>query len=230
MVRKHEVTAAMVAAATGLAVSQWPMRCFEVAMISKQANILPGELRYGLFRGPIDDKSLFAGRGFARHGWLEDTAKKVIIDPTRWVFDGLPPTKAYVAKISIRSEEWQEYDVGGGTLRDLHAAMKPDAESCAKLPAPWNETLDVPWPDPIAGFFWGMFNNMPLYRAQIKWVVGRQPSMLGDFAKPIYELVIQHVTHGRAYIPLDYRQVVLGNAYGNPDPPSPGRSKRRSPS
>lgn len=227
-VRHYTVEAQEFARVIELPLSEWPMRCFEVASYIHQSGLLlqPTAVRYGMYYGPIAENSPFATE-LARHGWLQNLTNHEILDPTRWVFEGLSPPQAYIARISRRSKEYREYDVGGSRLRAIHAAPKPEAAACRELAAPWSEKFVIEWPRGVLGYIKSLFGDEVLYRAQIHWLANQTPEMLGVYAKGVYTAIIEQAPHGRALIPIDYQQVVFNDVYGSLVPPKP-KSRAKS--
>ena len=95
-----KLSAKKVEDAIGILKNGWPGRCHQIASKLLDSGLVPEsyKLRYGHWLGPIDntpsEHNPFAGQKLAHHGWLQDG--DTIIDPTRWVFEGLPPRRAYI--------------------------------------------------------------------------------------------------------------------------------------
>ena len=227
-VQHYSVEAKEFARVIDLPLSEWPLRCFEVASYIQQSGLLLPihAVRYGMYYGPIAECSPFAGE-LARHGWLQNTITHEIIDPTRWVFEGLLPPDAYIARISKRAKEYHEYDVGGSRLRAVHSAPKPEAAACQQLAKPWCDKLVVNWSFRVRGYIRSLFGDDTLYRAQLHWLANQPPSFLGVYAKGVYTAIIEHVPHGKALIPIDYQQLVFNNAYDGLVTPKSKRTTKR---
>lgn len=83
----------------GIPLHKWPGRCYKIAVAVCNAGLVPGgKPVYGHWRGYVTPEcvvqSFHTSRyssGFCRHGWIwvEDEGK--VVDPTRWVFEGLRP-------------------------------------------------------------------------------------------------------------------------------------------
>ena len=73
----------------------WEGRCAHVAHLLN-VHFYNEEMkeRYGLWLGPIIEGTCFSKRPYTSHGWLESgtgSLGTLIIDPTRWVFEGKEP-------------------------------------------------------------------------------------------------------------------------------------------
>jgi hypothetical protein len=68
---------------------------------------------YGIYLGPIADGTRFSGRPFANHGWIEFESG-LVVDPTRWVFEGAKPALAAVPL--------DDYDFAGRRTRNAISA------------------------------------------------------------------------------------------------------------
>lgn len=86
--------------AIGEAAKRWAGRCFEIASKIVEAGLvsrergLGGEAVYGHWIGPVSTRSYFADRrhlGFIQHGWINVETHGMVIDPTRWAFEGKRP-------------------------------------------------------------------------------------------------------------------------------------------
>lgn len=113
-------------------VERWPGNCYAVSCAIVQARLIEGSPVYGLYHGPIAEGTMFAGRPFARHGWILTPAKSVC-DPTRWVFEGVAP---YMWHGPIG----HEYDEGAQALATYFHRPPPPIDS-----AKAEVDLDLPW-------------------------------------------------------------------------------------
>lgn len=98
------------------------------------AGLVPGgKPRYGHYHGPIAEYTMFSGRPIIRHGWIEKP-DKTIVDPTRWVFEGVDP---YIFE---GPDKEGCYDAGGNKLRAalMYSAPPPEYN-------PEERQFDVPF-------------------------------------------------------------------------------------
>lgn len=101
----------------------WEGRCYEMACAFVNKGLVKGVPVYGHWVGWIADNSIFSNRKgvpFVQHGWinLSDGSKRVV-DPTRWVFEGVPP---YI----FLGENLGEYDEGGNKWREAMRRPPPE--------------------------------------------------------------------------------------------------------
>lgn len=186
-------TVAEVEKAIGIKAKDWNGRCFEIATKLHASGLVQGEVRYGLYWGPISDKSeKFGGRSITHHGWIE-RPDRTIVDPTRWAFEATAP------------RIWSgwgagHYDVGGSALYDndpLPPVRDKDAAVALKLDA---DTKD---------FTLRLLKSPPRVTKDMAiWLCHRSPDSLGRYAKPIYRALVDGGFG--AYIQFDMRIAVLG--------------------
>lgn len=99
-----------VAAAIKIPVSEWPGNCYAIACQMVEAGLVTGRAVYGHYLGRIRPGTLFYGKPIVHHGWVV-TADEQIIDPTRWVFEGVAPYIHYATTANSH-----EYDEGGNVF------------------------------------------------------------------------------------------------------------------
>lgn len=110
---------AAVERAISIPVSDWPGNCYAIACSMIDAGLTPGgKKRYGHWLGPIAEHTMFSCRSLVSHGWIE-MPDSSIIDPTRWVFEGVDP---YIFQ---DYDTPGYYDVGGNVLRTAMAGPPP---------------------------------------------------------------------------------------------------------
>lgn len=131
--------------AIGTSTHDWRGRCYEIAQNIIEAKLVKGVAIYGMYHGPIAETGYFAGRKFARHGWikLEDGR---IFDPTRWVFDNVKPY-LYVG-VPIPGE----YDEGANAFRtsinpERGSLTQAEFELVISIAARGSEALLARYPD-----------------------------------------------------------------------------------
>lgn len=69
--RRSPLSAESVAEHVGIPLADWPGSCHQVAASILANGLVEGVLRYGTWRGPSHPSSVFAGRKFTHHGWIE---------------------------------------------------------------------------------------------------------------------------------------------------------------
>jgi len=89
------LTVAAVAKKIAVPVKEWAGNCYYIAGLMVDAGLVPqGKLRYGHWLGPVEPGTMFSCKGpIIQHGWVEVMGEghEVIVDPTRWVFEGKKP-------------------------------------------------------------------------------------------------------------------------------------------
>jgi hypothetical protein len=186
-----------VAKAIKVPVLKWPGRCHEIAGLVLKANLVPKgtKLCYGIWHGPIDAKSLFAGRSITHHGWLTLPDGRVY-DPTRWCFLMSEPF------IYVGEDTQGYYDFGGNTLRE-------SLMDCSKPPEPHGHTIKVPLK--YRNLFWRFIPstnaNCDLPINQLMWLGSLPLARLGEDAKAVYSALVSMKLG--AFIPIDNRQAIL---------------------
>lgn len=119
MKKPENITVKDVAKAIKIPAKQWVNRCHEIASAIVDEGLVKGRAVYGLYLGPVDDDSFFNSEAPGhRHGWVKLKGGRVL-DPTRWVFENLPPY-IYVGPRS------REYDEGMQGLRNALRAPCPE--------------------------------------------------------------------------------------------------------
>jgi len=175
----------------GIDVLDWPNRCFEVACAFIKHRIIIGKPCYGMYCGPISDKSVFAGRRFARHGWIF-TPHGFIVDPTRWVFEAIDP---YL--FITRSQA--EYDLGSMRMRHLGRSSFPAddlSEKCISLDVS-NEILEQ---------YAGPGDWSKLTKPQVHWLATVMPDTSDDYIKMLNAIC---KAGQQMFIPVDIRTFYL---------------------
>src|SRR6185369_10603201 len=92
--KPKELTVKMLEKQSGLPANDWPGNCTYIAHAA--AELIVAREVYGMWDGPIAKGSLFEGRAFTHHGWLElpkklPSDKATVVDPTRWAFEMVKP-------------------------------------------------------------------------------------------------------------------------------------------
>ena len=117
----HPDSVGVIAAAIGVPVEQWKGNCYGIActMVS-ELKIPNARAVYGHYHGPIAPGSFFKshrGQLVTRHGWIVMEGK-LVIDPTRWVFEDVDPY-LYIGEVN------DEYDEGGDQIRQEWNDVRP---------------------------------------------------------------------------------------------------------
>ncbi|HEY6207514.1 MAG TPA: hypothetical protein VIW28_00515 [Gemmatimonadales bacterium] len=197
--------------------SEWPGQCYAVAQAALKAKLVPGgTLRYGMWWGPISDDCLFAGKPLTHHAWIEQPRRGLIVDPTRYVFEGAAPY------IWIGTDPHGWYDAGSNRVLAAMAGMPPRADEgdtrtyqLTALPPETCKWLADCFPDPFdhrdpeAGTF-------TVTRRQAFWLANlpiERPFHTialkgGPPAAPLFR-ALERVRLG-VLIPIDNRRLVLG--------------------
>jgi hypothetical protein len=193
----------------------WPGRCFEIASRLVASGVLdafnPSSARavYGHYLGDVSPSSRFYDThracGFSRHGWVALPGRRLILDPTRWVFECVEPYIYY-------GPPRQDYDEGGN---DLRRALRPPCPPHVlserryvlgdKLSA--NEWRHVA---ALTGHIETRGHPRALSRSQIFWLANLSVEELQPHAKALYAAMQRHGM--KAFIPIDnLRRVQSGD-------------------
>jgi hypothetical protein len=194
-----------IATAIGVAVADWPGRCYEIARRAVEAGLFPGaHVGYGHYHGPIAPTSMFATRVSSHHGWIV-LADGRIADPTRWVFEAVRPY-LYVGTA------YEQYDLAGNKLNRMLLGDEPPpgpeevlgrAKQPCVTPLALKEAAAIQYLIDVVGT-----TPDAITEAQIYWVAHRMPEELGIAAKPLY-LAMQEADL-KGWIPLDNWNAVMG--------------------
>jgi len=183
----------------GIPIEQWPGACYGIAGAVQE--VFGGELRYGHWLGPVSDgcpvEGFKSGAPFQRHGWLElDDGS--IVDPTRWVFEGVEPY--------VYEGPNDYYDAGGNQFREAMLGPCPDYD-----PNEERTTLAVWKFDANAHRFvmQEIFEGAPGITAPMAyWLANLPLQRLGPHARPVYLALVDCGL--RARIPIDNYMLVMG--------------------
>lgn len=185
-----------IAAAIKIPLTDWPGNCYAIASQMIDAGLLDGRAVYGHYLGMIRPGTLFFGNPIVRHGWIA-TKDGRIVDPTRWVFEGVAP---YIYQTTVRSHE---YDEGGNVF--LLRQQRP-------APAHEQNSATVEIPVDARALCSALLSREKvqsrLTTTEAHWLATLSLIILGDQAKTLYEaLVAMGFT---ALIPIDNRRKVIG--------------------
>ena len=187
----------------------WPGRCYELACALVKEKIVPGRAAYGHWYGKVVKGTCFNPKQpFQRHGWVVVDDKLpggvIIVDPTRWVFEGKKP---YVY-IGFADEN---YDEGGNRYRMARLGGPP----------PWDGD-EVHFYFDGSGDAWTHIEGLldlsqyiederysPGYltRDQIKWLANLAPQILGEHAREVFAWISKQ--DFKCFIPLDNWWMVM---------------------
>jgi hypothetical protein len=215
--------------AIGLKATHWPHRCHEIACKMLRARLVVGVERYGHYHGPVSQDHPSYGRPFQRHGWIE-APDASIIDPTRWVFEGVKP---YI----YHTPPSDEYDPGGQQLiEDMllvypagprnPAADSPNLTDAQRLARAQVVQLEVQGPAQahlvtLTGGQKGDFNSN-----QVFWLANLPLSSLGEHAQAIYEAIVDAAPHYKGFIPIDNWRLAMDRPIAENRPLSGHRRHR----
>ena len=171
---------------------EWEGRCHEIANDLIETGIVVGKLRYGIWIGPIAGGSNFSGRAFTHHGWVE-CEDGVIVDPTRWVFEGVPPY--------IYEGPSDHYDVCGDEIRQMGRGEYPEFDPKDKI------VPDVPRALIMGLDMCGVDVDEKITARQAHWLSGMSLKQLGPVAKLLYSWMAD--SDLKAFIPIDNWNYVM---------------------
>jgi len=185
----------IVAEQIGICVNDWPGNCFHIASQMVKHNVVKGKAVYGHYHGFIDPNSIFGSRSFTHHGWV--VTDNNIIDPTRWVFEGINPY------IYIGPKDDDTYDMGGNRVRKMFMVSAP---------AFVKEQTGYEIPEDLKEFARVMldYSGSVVCAQQVCWLASLPLDMLGDNAEKLYRWVVDDLKMS-GFIPIDNRNVILGN-------------------
>lgn len=206
MTKKYRIpwcarTPAPVAAAIGMPPSTWAGNCTSVCAEILRCRLLKGELRRGLWVGPIANKGKFSNRPFTGHTWIRLPDGRVY-DPTLFAFANAEPG---IWVSSKPENKLPEYDFDGNTIRQAFRSpfptgIQPD-DKWLELKLSRAATCHV---SRLTG---SKFAARLTWR-QACWIANLTLQELGKHGKEIYRALVR-AGHG-ALIPYDNRQEVLG--------------------
>jgi len=193
----------VVAKKIAVKVKDWPGSCYGISDAILKAGYVPGgKLRYGHFLGPIAPGTMFDKcRPLIQHGWLEyqdDDDVQIIVDPTRWVFDGSDP---YI----YQAPDFDGYyDVGGNAFRAGEMLARPIPEF-----DPGDDPVKLPEGNPVGAMrqLLGDYDGEMVSVNQIGYIANMPPSFLCGMEREIYQW-LESVGH-KVFIPFDNWQLVM---------------------
>lgn len=183
---------------------EWKGHCHTIAMtLLSKCKLISGRCVYGHWLGPVNRKSFFTerrGMPFIQHGWI--VSDKKIIDPTRWVFEGVEPYIFY----GKDTDEY--YDEGGNKWREAGIINNiPEFDFDEKT---FPVVLDEEVHDFISELLCDEYRK-ELSLSQMFWLANLSPETLGSFCKKIYTW-FDNIGCG-VFIPIDNRIMIFGKKY-----------------
>lgn len=183
------------ARAIKLDLHEWPGNCYAVAAKIYQAHMVPrrSRVRYGTYHGEIASGSIFQGREFTHHGWIELPDNR-IYDPTKWVFTDTVP-EVWIGEYS------DDYDIASQRLTAALAQYSPPSLVAEKVKLTRKEARV------LAAYVPDLKDSVSL--ADIYRIAHMPPSVLGNLGRPLYT-VIKNLGHA-CFIPFDFWQLVMND-------------------
>ena len=180
--------------------------CFAVSTVLaemlKKENIKARAV-YGTWQGICVSKK---EKGLFRHGWVLVNEKE-ILDPTRWVFNGLEPV---IFKGSVSKNK--EYDEGAKKLRDMIPRPFPLFNANAKRIISFTWTPDCAQAiEMISGQKCSTKQETTIDQAY--WMANLSYEVWGHHLNEVYENLIKE--HCGAFIPLDFKEKYKGSKLWN---------------
>ena len=178
----------------------WKARCHEISCALKDAfpeHFGKAVTRYGAYDGRVAVTSMFYGRPFIRHGWLE-MPDGTIIDPTRWVFEDCKPYIYHGPNDEEYDNESQEFAT---MLYQQREVPSPD-ESSADIKIKFTEDVAKH----VASLLQIPEVNL-LNVAQVHYLGVTPVNLLQPYAK---EIVLAMIDAGQgAWVPMGTRNLAL---------------------
>lgn len=183
------------AKAIGIPLKDWPGNCHAIAFALVKGRHVKGTVTRGLWHGPIAAGTMFSGRPFTGHSWIR--CGSAIVDPTRYVFEGVAPY------IYVGNNKEGYYDIGGNKLREALTEMRPapkyDAKQKQYLVPIGNVGKTV-----IAVAKGG---KEVLCAEQVAYIANRPPSDFGPYAKAVYKWL--DLIGCSSYVPIDNWEYIM---------------------
>ena len=202
----REMIPAEIAETIGVPLADWPGQCAAIAHLFVENGIIssgPTE-RYGHYRGPVAEGSLFFKRPIIQHGWLE-LYDESVLDPLRWEFEQVD---AYLW-VSKSPEVCEDYDIGGNKVRSHMAGPCPPVDKANAL-----------YPLPRGEIQWLVLAQIPnamedtvtrVDSPVLAWFANLPPTFFEstEDVTAIYRWIMRQ--DRAALIPIDNRRLILGD-------------------
>lgn len=212
---KLQYNAEHIATRIGQPFNTWPGNCFAIATAIVEAGIIHGRAVYGNYYGPIVPASMFYGKPVVRHGWIALNSR-VVVDPTRWVFEDKVPY-IYAGPAN------DDYDEGAQRLRRLFRTPPPKFDENVK------PELVHAIPEELQAIFATWLDQPACIRVSINqlfWLANSPLNALGEHAKATYEFLTERDL--AVFVPTDNYFQVMGHRWVPPKPvPLPPRMSDR---
>jgi hypothetical protein len=182
-----------------LPLEHWPGNCYAVCCELVRWGGIDGAPVYGTYSGRIAPTSIFAGRSCAHHGWI--VYEGIIMDPTRWAFDMVPP-QMYVSVVGD-----DEYDAGSNRFRQGMRGPAPRyavGEPQLRI-LKWNVSTYARVTTLLSDA--SVDRRRCLTEAQGVWLANLTLEELGEHALVLFRW-LEAVGQG-GWIPIDNRRAVL---------------------
>jgi hypothetical protein len=175
--------------AIDLTTDKWIGNCHCVAVRLVESGLVSGDAQYGHYYGPVADGTYFCGTAlFRRHGWIERPGGRTVVDPTRWVFEGVAPY-LYSGRYG------PDYDPGGQRLTLVNVSPPPP-----RLPG--DDVVDVRLSGPAFRHLADMIGQRDAFSdRQLFWVANLPLCLLGPHCNEVFREIDR--VGKKAYIPID---------------------------
>lgn len=193
--KKLSLSVKQVEEAIGVHADEWVGECYSISTCIIESGLVPkGRTRYGHWLGPVSPGTYFGHRPIVQHGWIDlrQGKKLIIIDPTRWVFEGVMPY------IFIGEDVDEFYDIGGSKLRAQMHGTPPKQGS----PLPTNRIRG----DTIE-FMCELLGHNELSMEGVMWLANQPPSVFKSEVKNVYLAIAKMGLS--AFIPFDFRNLIM---------------------
>jgi hypothetical protein len=166
-------TLAEAEAAVGRPARSWAGRCSEVSDRLLASGLVRGVARYGLYLGPVAPGGLFSPTApWHRHGWIEAPGR-LVVDPTRWAFERADP---YL----YQGPYTDAYDPEMAHFARIGIPPPPGRR-------PGDRAVDLDLGPAARAHLRGMTGSGCVFsRAQLAWLAGLPPPLLGLYAAETY--------------------------------------------
>lgn len=228
-----KMTAEEVATAINIPVSEWPGKCYGIAMAMVEAGLVEGTAVYGHWTGKVHPKAPVFGErsdlAFQSHGWILSDDEGAVVDPTRWVFEnrapyiyeGIPPD-TFFPLCRTCSHLQEEHEDDGGLFNlclacDCEDFVHPppwpydeggnDLRAMMRRPPPEPKDSGLPAKFEVTGDLAAYCNALVpgerWYFGQLIWLGGLPYGDHGLLVGPLYQAMIDQGFS--AAIPVDNR-------------------------
>lgn len=195
----NEMTIEQVVKSIDFPTEKWHGNCYGVAKAIVKAGLVEGTAVYGHYLGYVDPDGYwkkYAGHPFIQHGWVV-LLDGGILDPTRWSFENTNP---YLALFEKTDEEYEQYDEGGNTWREVFRPPFPETD-------PNDEVLSLELTPECKTFVDDMLpegvSSDALTIQQLLWIANAPYDSFGPLVGEIYKGICKIES---AFIPIDNKR------------------------